>query len=108
MDNTMNTPTLSEFCNSLVLLAKLEAKIKKMPMDQDFIEKVKLWSAGIFRIVVMGEIKKGKSSFINALLGVKNLVPVNSDIATSTIYKICYGSKIQSNFIRNHHCCISH
>lgn len=94
MDNTMNTPTLSEFCNSLVLLAKLEAKIKKMPMDQDFIEKVKLWSAGIFRIVVMGEIKKGKSSFINALLGVKNLVPVNSDIATSTIYKICYGSKI--------------
>ena len=94
MDNAMNTPTLSEFCNSLVLLAKLEAKIKKMPMDQDFIEKVKLWSAGIFRIVVMGEIKKGKSSFINALLGVKNLVPVNSDIATSTIYKICYGSKI--------------
>ena len=94
MDNAMNTPTLSEFCNSLVLLAKLEAEIKKIPMDQDFIEKVKLWSAGIFRIVVMGEIKKGKSSFINALLGVKNLVPVNSDIATSTIYKICYGSKI--------------
>ncbi len=50
-----------------------------------------MWGAGIFRLVVMGEIKKGKSSFINAMLGEENLVPVSSDVATSTIYKIRYG-----------------
>lgn len=46
---------------------------------------------GIFRLVVMGEIKKGKSSFINALLGEHGLLPTQSDVATSTVYKILYG-----------------
>lgn len=46
---------------------------------------------GIFRLVVMGEIKKGKSSFINALLGEPELLPTASDIATSKVYKILYG-----------------
>jgi len=46
---------------------------------------------GLFRIVVVGEIKKGKSSFINALLGQPDLLPTASDVATSTVYKIMYG-----------------
>lgn len=54
-----------------------------------------LTASGIFRLVVMGEIKKGKSSFINALLGTENLVPVHSDVATSTIYKIHYGKELK-------------
>lgn len=45
---------------------------------------------GLFRLVVMGEIKKGKSSFINALLGEKEIVPTASDVATSTVFKILY------------------
>ncbi len=48
---------------------------------------------GIFRIVVIGEIKKGKSSFINALLGNSNLVPVQDDITTSTVFKLVYGKE---------------
>ena len=47
--------------------------------------------SGVFRIVVMGEVKKGKSSFINALLGWPDLLPVDTDVATSTAYKILYG-----------------
>lgn len=94
MNNAQTKTNLNEFCNSLVLLANLEAKLKKSQPDREFIEKIKIWSSGLFRLVVMGEVKKGKSSFINALLGFKDLVPVNSDIATSTIYKICYGEKI--------------
>ncbi len=46
---------------------------------------------GIFRLVVMGEIKKGKSSFINALLGEPDLLPTASDVATATVFKIMYG-----------------
>jgi len=76
-------------------LAQLEAKIKGHPPDQDFLANAKLTGLGIFRLVVMGEIKKGKSSFINALTGTKNLVPVLSDVATSTIFKIHYGSEIK-------------
>ena len=85
---------LKELTNALGALAVLESKLSQQPIDSEFIQKVKLWSVGLFRIVVMGEIKKGKSSFINALLGVKDLVPVSSNIATSTIYKIGYGEKV--------------
>lgn len=48
-------------------------------------------SLRIFRIVVVGEVKKGKSSFINALLSEKDLLPNASDVATSTVFKIIYG-----------------
>ncbi len=46
---------------------------------------------GLFRLVVMGEIKKGKSSFVNALLGEADLLPTQSDVATSTVFKLMYG-----------------
>ncbi|MDR1385805.1 MAG: dynamin family protein [Planctomycetaceae bacterium] len=73
----------SQFCeiakteNRPELIERLEPEMKRFEL-------------GLFRIVVMGEIKKGKTSFINALLGTKNLLPVSSDIATSTVYKILY------------------
>jgi hypothetical protein len=50
---------------------------------------------GIFRIVVVGEIKKGKTSWINALLGYPDLLPTASDVATSTVYKIIYGPQVK-------------
>jgi len=49
-------------------------------------------TAGQFRIVVMGEVKKGKSSFINALLGQAELLPTATDIATSTVFQISHGA----------------
>jgi hypothetical protein len=76
-------------------LAQLEGKIKNSPVDESFLANAKLTGLGIFRLVVMGEIKKGKSSFINALTGTENLVPVHSDVATSTIFKIHYGPVVK-------------
>ena len=52
---------------------------------------IKALSANVFRLVVMGEVKKGKSSFINSLLGQPDLSPTEIDIATSTVYKFVYG-----------------
>jgi hypothetical protein len=76
-------------------LATLEERITGNPPDQEFLKYVKITAAGIFRVVVMGEIKKGKSSFINALTGTENLVPVHSDVATSTVYKIHFGPEVK-------------
>jgi hypothetical protein len=76
-------------------LTGLEAIIKNAPLDDNFLANAKLTGLGIFRLVVMGEIKKGKSSFINALIGTENLVPVHSDVATSTIFKIHYGPEVK-------------
>ena len=52
---------------------------------------IKALSANVFRLVVMGEVKKGKSSFINSLLGQADLSPTEVDIATSTVYKFVNG-----------------
>jgi GTP-binding protein EngB required for normal cell division len=46
---------------------------------------------GSFRLVVVGEINKGKSSFINSLLGVPDLLPTLSDFTTSTVYQVRHG-----------------
>lgn len=89
-----NTPTLDSFCHGAATILGLESALSGKPVEPEWVKKVTLWKTGLFRIVVMGEIKKGKSSFVNALLGHKDLVPVCSDVATSTIFKICYGSEI--------------
>ena len=76
-------------------LAQLDAKVRGGTPDKEFLKMAMLTASGIFRLVVIGEIKKGKSSFINALLGTENLVPVHSDVATSTIFKIHYGKELK-------------
>ena len=72
-------------------------KLAKSSENQRAVAKIKKelenFQLGIFRIVVVGEIKKGKSSFINALLGVENLLPAFSDVATSTVFKVMYGKE---------------
>ena len=86
-NSSVSSVNLKELTTNLASLAQLESEVFASSPDQGFLDNLKLWRAGLFRIVVMGEIKQGKSSFINALLGVKDLVPVNSDVATSTIFK---------------------
>jgi len=94
MNTKIEQPTLDSFCNGAATILGLESALSGKPVDPDWVKKIALWKTGLFRIVVMGEIKKGKSSFVNALLGHKDLVPVCSDVATSTIFKICYGEKV--------------
>lgn len=76
-------------------LAQLDAKVRGGTPDKEFLKMAMLTASGIFRLVVIGEIKKGKSSFINALLGTEKLVPVHLNEATSTIFKIHYGKELK-------------
>ncbi len=45
-----------------------------------------------YTVVVCGEVKQGKTSFINALLG-QNLLPVAVKIATSQVFRISHAEK---------------
>lgn len=74
-------------------LQEIVEKENQQKQIEGFEENIKQMQAGTFRLVVMGEIKKGKSSFINALLGEEDLLPTASDVATSTVYQIIYGSE---------------
>jgi signal recognition particle receptor subunit beta len=66
---------------------------ERSELEGRFDSEVKRIELGLFRIVIMGEIKKGKTSFINALLGTPYLLPVESDIATSVVFKVVSGPK---------------
>jgi hypothetical protein len=77
--------------NAVVEFGSLAEKIGRHDLVSDIGEIRSSVGRGQFRLVVMGEIKKGKSSFINALLGIGNLLPTDIDIATSTVYKIIHG-----------------
>lgn len=87
--------SLKALAHQMESLSALEARITGKEPDAAFLAQAKSARAGIFRLIVVGEIKKGKSSFINALTGIRDLVPVHSDVATSTIYKIHYGKELR-------------
>lgn len=84
---------MKQVAHALLRASQLNSRLTGNPELTQFTDQIKALGCGIFRLVIMGEIKKGKSSFINALLGVKDLVPTASDVATSTVYKIHYGKE---------------
>lgn len=84
---------------SLLSLEKLENNVCQSQPDERFLEMLHQWAQGTFNLVVMGEAKQGKSSIINAILGIRDLVPVHAQIATSTIYKISYGKELSYRVI---------
>ncbi|WP_372744416.1 dynamin family protein [Lutibacter sp.] len=48
---------------------------------------------GYFTLAIVGKVSSGKSTFINALLGFKNLLPIGHDQTTCGITYIEYGEK---------------
>jgi len=90
-----STPAASSPKGAASSLYQSFSKVARSLGEEGALEKLapdfKRLQMGLFRLVVMGEIKKGKSSFINGLLGEPDLLPIASDIATSTVYKIIYG-----------------
>lgn len=75
-------------------LADMQLALTGEPVSAHLLAKTKDFEQGLFYIVVLGEVKKGKSSFVNALLGIENLVPVDTGIATSCVYRIKYGESL--------------
>src|SRR5450432_2915292 len=54
--------------------------------------------AGLFRVLVVGEFKRGKSTLINALLGA-NLLPANVTPTTALLTLIKYGPEVEITLI---------
>jgi len=91
MKDAKDTPKLKSVAKLMTQIGLMEAELNGGKKDKDYFERIENVALGMFRVVVMGEIKKGKSSFINALCATKDLVPVHDDVATSTIFEIKYG-----------------
>lgn len=53
------------------------------------------WREGLYVMVLVGEVKKGKSSLLNALLDCEWLSPVADKIASSVPIQVVYGEKLR-------------
>lgn len=84
-----------KFVNDAYL--RLVTLLKAEGMEEESISMLKStverMNRGLFRLVVMGERKKGKSSFINALVQQPDLLPTEIGLCTSTVCKIIYGAE---------------
>lgn len=58
------------------------------------------WRDNEVRVVVAGEIKRGKTSFINALLDRPGLLPVDADVATSVHLAVRHASELTITAVR--------
>ena len=90
----MNIPELEQQIQSIRrLLQNTYARISDMHNQYIPTPDVSVRSAGNlinreqYDVVVCGEVKKGKSSFINALMG-DNILPTNTQVATSQVFRI--------------------
>lgn len=77
-------------------LYKLETIAKQYPGAKDYLNKIRRLIVQLenksYRVAVLGEFKRGKSSMINALLGV-NVLPTDILPMTAVINHIVYGSE---------------
>jgi GTPase SAR1 family protein len=82
-------------------LRELAALNRGLGMDDganQLIELADRVQAGVFRVLVLGEFKRGKSTLINALLGA-NLLPANVTPTTALLTLIKYGPEIKIDLI---------
>ncbi len=87
---TLNTATARAYGARLVHLADT---LEDPALRERLVALMARTSTGVFHLLVVGEIKKGKSSFINALLGQPDLLPALSDVATSTVFQVSWGER---------------
>ena len=81
----------------LALAEEQNAKV----LTEQVRSQIEIYREREFQLLVVGEVKKGKSFFINALLGEPDLLPIDTHVATSTVYKVMYGDKKQYKIFFN-------
>ena len=69
-------------------IEQLTSKNDNLPsIPVSFTSAKKLLENAEYNVVVCGEVKKGKSSLLNAIIG-QEILPVNNEIATSQVFRI--------------------
>ena len=82
----------SDFCNLIAMIKGDKSSTYDSSLEV-LAEQVENISQDKFLLMVVGEAKSGKSTFINAYLGIE-ILPVDVEQCTSAIIEIRYGEEI--------------
>lgn len=74
------------------LAGKLDAELGASENSVELRRQATLLREGVFRVLVMGDFNRGKSTVLNALLG-SNILPINATPTTAVITVIRYGAE---------------
>jgi GTP-binding protein EngB required for normal cell division len=88
LDHPLIDEALQKFEQFASRIGKPAAWTKIQPLVDRYHE-------GLYRLVLVGEEKRGKSSFVAALLGQPDLVPIGPEPMTAAVFKIVYGPRMQ-------------
>ena len=84
-----------EICDRLNDVIEILQRSQKLSLDSNF-EDITLASQnlrkGVFRLLVLGDLKRGKSTFLNALIG-ENLLPSDVNPCTAILTVLRYGKE---------------
>lgn len=95
-----------ELCEQLVLLKNISEQYPEGRLFCSDIEKVlKQITSSLFRVAVIGEFKRGKSSLLNALLGT-SVLPTDVLPTTSTLNRIVYSNKKEITIVYKNGECV--
>lgn len=78
--------------DTLKNLAELARKLRLEGQEKQAYQAIDMLKQEQFHMVVVGEFSRGKSTFVNALLG-QQILPVSKSPTTAIISKIVYGDK---------------
>lgn len=97
-------PGLPAVVNEVLRLANRTHTLTKHVGADDLTARIEAeatsWKDAEVRVVVAGEIKRGKTSFINAMLGQPGLLPVDADVATSVHLAVRHAPSLQVEAVR--------
>ena len=79
--------------NEMTSLNNLSSKNDDLPnVTPAFSASQKMLENPSYNVVVCGEVKKGKSSLLNAIIG-QSILPVNNEITTSQVFRVTNSTK---------------
>lgn len=79
--------------HALLRLELLHKELTEQSLSTLYRERVERFCSGRFCALVMGDVKKGKSMFINAVLGSEDLTPASPDVSPTVSFRIRYGKE---------------
>ena len=89
--------TVIDIMKSMTEFTKAYPKAELPAPSNEFTVAQELLAKGEFNLAICGKVKSGKTSLINALIG-KDLLPVNSDVATARVFKVINSADGKDHF----------